>query len=141
LKAITLIQPWATLIETRSWSTKYRGELAIHAGKEVDLEACELPLIKEALKKHGYTSPDQLPTSAILTICNLFDCVQMKERPGYTYPVILPGYKLSSKEIQFGYYAPGRYAWVLANNRPMKVPVPAKGKQRLWEWKEGDSIG
>lgn len=40
MKALTLHQPWASLvaegvktIETRSWSTKYRGQLAIHAGK------------------------------------------------------------------------------------------------------------
>ena len=43
MKVITLIQPWATLImlqekkiETRSWSTNIRGEIAIHAGKKVD---------------------------------------------------------------------------------------------------------
>jgi hypothetical protein len=41
VKAITLQQPWASLIalgaksvETRSWSTAYRGPLAIHAGKK-----------------------------------------------------------------------------------------------------------
>jgi hypothetical protein len=40
MKAITLHQPWATLvaieqkkIETRSWPTSYRGPLAIHAAK------------------------------------------------------------------------------------------------------------
>ena len=40
MKALTLTQPWATLvamgakrIETRSWTTNYRGPLAIHAGK------------------------------------------------------------------------------------------------------------
>jgi hypothetical protein len=39
VKALTLHQPWASLvaagvkmIETRSWSTRYRGPLAIHAG-------------------------------------------------------------------------------------------------------------
>lgn len=39
MRALTIRQPWATLIatgaktiETRSWSTKYRGPLAIHAG-------------------------------------------------------------------------------------------------------------
>lgn len=39
MKALTVRQPWASLIaagvktiETRSWSTKYRGPLAIHAG-------------------------------------------------------------------------------------------------------------
>lgn len=40
MKALTLHQPWASLIaagvktiETRSWSTRYRGPLAVHAGK------------------------------------------------------------------------------------------------------------
>ncbi len=40
MKAISLLQPWATLvaigakrIETRSWATNYRGPLAIHASK------------------------------------------------------------------------------------------------------------
>lgn len=39
MKALTIIQPWATLIasghkmnETRSWKTNYRGEVLIHAG-------------------------------------------------------------------------------------------------------------
>ena len=38
MKVLTLTQPWATLvaigakrIETRSWATKYRGPLLIHA--------------------------------------------------------------------------------------------------------------
>lgn len=40
MKALTIRQPWASLIslgvkriETRSWSTSFRGPLAIHAGK------------------------------------------------------------------------------------------------------------
>lgn len=42
MRALTLHQPWASLIavgaksiETRSWRTNYRGPLAIHAGKRV----------------------------------------------------------------------------------------------------------
>jgi len=45
MKALTIRQPWASLIaagvktiETRSWSTRYRGPLAIHAGKASVLE-------------------------------------------------------------------------------------------------------
>ena len=41
MKAITVLQPWATLlvtgkkhIETRSWKTNYRGEILIHTGKK-----------------------------------------------------------------------------------------------------------
>lgn len=44
MKCLTLHQPYATLlglsvkrIETRSWSTRYRGPLAIHAGKRKPL--------------------------------------------------------------------------------------------------------
>lgn len=40
MRAITLTQPWSSLvargqkkIETRSWQTSYRGPLAIHAAK------------------------------------------------------------------------------------------------------------
>lgn len=43
MKAISLWQPWASLVpagakpvETRSWSTSYRGPLAIHAAKTTD---------------------------------------------------------------------------------------------------------
>lgn len=42
MKALTLTQPWATLvatgaklIETRSWYTAYRGPLAIHAARTI----------------------------------------------------------------------------------------------------------
>lgn len=56
MKALTLIQPWATLImlgekqiETRSWNTKYRGKLAIHAGKKIDKD--KLFLITLTIKK------------------------------------------------------------------------------------------
>ena len=41
MKVLTIKQPWATLImqgykrfEFRSWQTKYRGDLLIHAGKK-----------------------------------------------------------------------------------------------------------
>ena len=43
MKTLTIKQPWATLImqqdkrfEFISWQTKYRGDLLIHAGKEID---------------------------------------------------------------------------------------------------------
>lgn len=46
MKVITIKQPWATLIakgykeyEFRTWRTKYRGDILIHAGKGIDKEA------------------------------------------------------------------------------------------------------
>ncbi|WP_339303996.1 hypothetical protein [Paenibacillus sp. FSL R5-0519] len=40
-------------LETRSWATKHRGPLAIHAGQKVAKEACSIPQIREALLKYG----------------------------------------------------------------------------------------
>jgi hypothetical protein len=56
IKAISLWQPWASLMaagvklhETRHWWTSYRGPLAIHAAKRIDVagspdELCEAAL-------------------------------------------------------------------------------------------------
>jgi hypothetical protein len=51
MKAITIWQPWASLIaigakqyETRSWETKYRGPIAIHAAKK---DPCKMPILVE----------------------------------------------------------------------------------------------
>lgn len=48
MKVITIKEPFATLIaegykeyEFRTWKTKYRGEILIHAGKGVDKKAME----------------------------------------------------------------------------------------------------
>ena len=48
MKVLTIKQPYASLIaygikkyEFRSWNTKYRGEVLIHAGKSVDKKAME----------------------------------------------------------------------------------------------------
>ena len=48
MKVLTIKQPYATLIaegikeyEFRTWKTKYRGELLIHAGKGKNLEYIE----------------------------------------------------------------------------------------------------
>ncbi len=137
MKAITLWQPWATLIgeklmETRGRRINYRGALAIHAALKIDYEACEVPEIKAALAELGYTDPNMLPVGSIVSTCTVFDCVEMKEYvDGST---IVPGYKLSKKERAFGDYRPGRYAYILANVKRLKEPIPAKGKQGIWNW-------
>ncbi|MEK8205781.1 ASCH domain-containing protein [Paenibacillus sp. FSL L8-0696] len=145
MKAITILQPWATLIalgekrfETRSWSTKHRGELAIHAGKQVDREACEQPQIKAALSRHGYTA-DNLPTGAVVAIAGLNEC--FKVRCDLLGGVIAleadtrkTHFNTLDKEYTFGWYGSGRYAWELRNVMQLPEPIPAKGQQRIWNW-------
>lgn len=141
IDVITLYQPWASLVawkekgfETRGWGTKHRGLLGIHAGNTIDYEACKHPRIKTILAKHGITDPQQLPTGCIIAVSQLFDCVQMVEAADSKYGVKVPGYKLSDQEYDFGHYEPGRFAWILANIRRPKQPIPSKGKQRLWKF-------
>src|SRR5205085_11846598 len=82
LKALSLLQPWATLviigaktIETRSWSTSYRGTLMIHAskGKSGAAMAAE-PLFKKYIPQFH-----ALPFGAIIGEVTLKDVVRMDE--------------------------------------------------------------
>ena len=52
-----LIALGAKRVETRSWSTSYRGPLAIHASSRINREAAmslDEPSIQEALAARGY---------------------------------------------------------------------------------------
>ncbi|WP_010501348.1 ASCH domain-containing protein [Paenibacillus elgii] len=146
MKAITIIQPWATLIalgekkfETRSWSTKYRGPLVIHAGKKVDREACEYEPIKLTLAKHGYTA-DNLPTGAVLATSVLDQCWSISPNDnGKIYLGFGSMFWIyeDSNEYNFGFFDVGRYAWLLTDIKKLPEPIPAKGQQGLWNW-EGE---
>ena len=41
---------------------------------------------------------------------------------------------ITSKEKCFGDWREGRFAWEFANMTMLPVPIPAKGKQGLWNW-------
>lgn len=143
MKALTIQQPWATLIalgekrfETRSRRTNIRGRIAIHAGKTIDKEACDREPIKSTLAKHGYTI-DNLPTGAVIATAELTE----------SYPINLSSYSFAAyvdhkativevfedEEFQFGWYEEGRHAWELANVKQIE-PEPAKGQQGWWNW-------
>lgn len=75
MKVLTIKQPWASLIiqgykrfEFRSWQTKYRGELLIHAGKGID---------KEAVKRLEKYIPEDMPLGKIIGKVKLVDCIKM----------------------------------------------------------------
>ncbi len=125
MKTLTLIQPWATLImdgrkavETRSWSTNYRGRLAIHAGKRVD---------KAAADEAGY-SLEELPRGAVLGTVELVCVHEMTNE-------LLQ--EASGSEKAWGVWEQGRFAWYLGSVLRFPQPVQAKGSLGLWKW-EGD---
>ena len=133
MKALSLLQPYASLIaigakkiETRSWSTKYRGPLAIHASRSNKNKLLRFmePFLK-ALRGIGI-----LPLGAIVATCNLVDCIKMT--PEFVdFVKSAEGY-----EIDFGVYEVGRYAWILEDVKPLEKPISASGALSLWEWEE-----
>lgn len=147
MKALTLTQPWATLvaigakrIETRSWGTSYRGPLAIHAAKGFPKWARDFtaePVCYEAVKKSGPYSMmyAAYPTGTVLATCRLVAVKLIVDSRTALGPWdaarMLPP---SEPEFSFGDYEPGRYAWILEDVRQFPEPIPAKGALGLWEW-------
>ena len=132
MKAISLTQPWATLvvtgekkIETRSWRANYRGVLAVHASKGFPKEAKELIYqepFKSALSKHHYLENNQLPTGAIIGLIRLEDCVTTN---------YIRLHDLTTKEFAFGDYSDNRWAWILSEAQQIKE-TECKGMLGLW---------
>jgi hypothetical protein len=146
VKVISIIQPWATLIalgekkfETRSWSTKYRGELAIHSSKKIDKDACSHVRIRSTLAKHGYTELN-LPTGVIIATCTLADCFQVTQDFG-AFAELDSGYLIEESEYWFGDYSKGRFAWELLGVHALDEYIPAKGKLNLWEYPLAEMVG
>jgi len=140
MKAITIKQPWATLIalrekqfETRSWQTKHRGAIAIHAGKSIDKTACVS--FSDVLKKHGIKSTSELPTGVIIATANLVDCHKVISNNDNTAKMH-SGLIIRGNEYDLGNYEEGRYAWELDNVKMIPKPLSAKGQLSLWEWQE-----
>lgn len=147
MKALTIKQPWATLIalgekkvETRSWKSKYRGPLLIHAGKSINKKSCLREPIKSVLEKYGYTEKN-LPTGVIIAKCELINCIKMKDWFADTSLKVVKvtlenGKVIAGNELEFGDFTQGRYAWILDNVELLEDPIPAKGKLSLWEYEE-----
>lgn len=144
MKAITIKQPWATLIalglksfETRSWVTKHRGPIAIHAGKSIDREAYEE--FANVLKAVGINSINELPTGSVIAIADLVACHRVKniEHDEMNMPIanFECGSLIAGDEFEYGFYEEGRCAWQLRNVQAID-PIRAKGKLSIWEWEE-----
>ncbi|WP_300611056.1 ASCH domain-containing protein [Trebonia sp.] len=110
MKALTVRQPWASLImcgakdvECRTWMTAYRGPLLIHAGLALD---------QGALTAHAHLVPGDLPRGVLLGTVTMTACVRDHPSP---------------------WAEPGGWHWVLADPVPFTVPVEYRGKLGLWD--------
>ena len=111
IPALSVRPPWSSWIiegqksiETRWWSTVYRGVLAVHAAKTVD---------DSALASMPHLAGRALwPRGVVLGLVDLIDCRAM--RPEDEAAALCP-------------YMPGLFAWVVANPRPFAHPPAARG--------------
>lgn len=143
LAALSLYQPWATLvaigmkrIETRSWAPSQRGWLAIHATRRFDRSdraLCSREPFASVLRAAGYASDAGLPTGAIVAVANLHRVGRIGRRSDGA--VTLAGFDLPivGDELAFGDYTPGRYGLVLSNVYRLADPVVCRGWQGIWQ--------
>ena len=125
MKVLTIKQHWATLImqgdkrfEFRSWQTKYRGELLIHAGKGID---------KEAVKRLAKYLPENIPSGKILGKVKLADCIKMS--PEFKEMLLK-----ENKDIYTKSSFEEKYGWQVTDVEVFKVPIEAKGHLSLWDY-------
>ena len=114
MKAISVRQPWADFIvkevktiETRTWTTTYRGDLLICSSKLFD------PTWNDMRMEYR----NSLAYGKALCIAELYD--------------IKPMTKEHQDEAGCEVY-PGAYSWFLRNIRII-TPLPVKGALRLFE--------
>lgn len=126
MKVITIKQPFASLIaarlkeyEFRTWKTKFRGEILIHAGKGID---------KKAMEKFKCYNLDY-PTGCIIAKANLVDCIEInsKERKMLEEknPLVYSGI-IKHPEWE-------GYGFKLEKVEKIK-PINVNGKLSLWEY-------
>ena len=130
MKALSLIQPWATAImignkkiETRSWRTSYRGRIAIHAAKSFLKWAREFAETERALGRIPDSLFPRLPFGMIIGFATI---VGMRRTEDLEQ-------EITALERLYGDYSSGRWGWILTDILPLPQPIPCKGALSLWE--------
>ena len=128
MKAITIKQPWATLIaegykeyEFRTWKTKYRGDILIHAGKTID---------KKAIERFRYLNLEY-PMGQIIAKATITDCVKVDDKLrdilSKKDPIV---YKSVINKTSNDW---DRYGFKLENVEKI-IPIDINGKLSLWDY-------
>lgn len=146
MKALTIWQPWASLLalgqkkyETRSRPFRYRGLIAIHAAQYRKLPPDIYQALYSALKTKGFHEPSYEKSllyhleqgfmaqyfGTVIAETELVDCHLIDEAFVAKLP---PG------EVRMGDFTPGRFAFEFADMKCLNKPVPVKGAQGLWNW-------
>jgi predicted transcriptional regulator len=124
MKVLTIKQPWAELIvsgykkyEFRSWKTKYRGKILIHAGMSLEKD------MVNRFKDYNL----EYKLGAIIGEATLEDCIlvdkEFNEKLRKENPIVYG----RSNHVE-------TYAWKLNNIKKYDKPIEIKGKLGLWNY-------
>lgn len=127
MKVITVKQPFATLIaeglkeyEFRTWRTKFRGDILIHAGKGID---------KKAMERYKHLNLDY-PSGKIIAKATITDCVyvddKLKDELQVKDPLVY--YGILQKDSDWD-----GYGFKLENIEKIE-PIEINGKLSLWDY-------
>lgn len=115
MKILSVKQPWASLlvsktktIELRTWVTKHTGLVGIHASLKLDPYG---PLDR-------FPNASLLPTGAVIGTVHLVECRPMTP---------------TDAEAALHEWREGLFAWVVTEGSAFSQPVPMKGRLGLWE--------
>ena len=115
MKCLTVGQPWTDLIvkgikdvENRSWATKYRGPLLIHAAGRI--ARCEFDYLARWFGIE--MEPSAMRLGAILGAVDLVDCRKKK----------------TSR-----WHKRGRFGWYFENPRRLRTPLPYRGQLGIYD--------
>ncbi len=126
MKVISIRQPWATLIaegykeyEFRSWATKYRGPILIHASKTVE---------KENLARFEHLGLEY-PTGKIIAVGHLVDCIKMSRQ-----------FEIELIELNVCVYGAVNnregYAFKMHNIKKLEAYMDVNGQLGIWNFFE-----
>jgi hypothetical protein len=131
LKAISILEPWASLIrtgektyETRSWMTNYRGPLLICAArKKVNLLNFSIEHPEPELVSGYIVACRRLALNfgKAVALVKIVNCVPVEEAETIGYEKI------------YGDFTAGRFAWKLEMINNTFEPFPVKGRQGFFE--------
>ncbi len=156
-KALTIHQPWASLLlthykrlETRPMRTNYRGPLVIHSGltrfkgghqyDHAFLKALSKAFGRDTFEVMRHVE-NQLPYGMALGMVVVERCRRIervdffKSDRGARLHLEDGGCRIiSPEELAFGNFAEGRFIIETAHPVTFTTPHPARGNQGFWDW-------
>lgn len=137
VKALTLIEPYASLVdleaklcETRGRALYYKGPLVIHAAKAIPDEYAAMLDDPDVVKALGQRKPADFNLGCALCLTNMLGCVRTTELHKLK---LIEGFHMRPQEFKFGNYAPNRWVYALQYLGRFPRPIPMRGYQGLWD--------